>query len=108
MKNIIVATILMLCCQAVMAAGWSGDLTVTATFTEDSDLIVIATSGGGVYTSGCAANAWIFTTTTDARRARAYATILAALAAGKTIKLWYTDACTTWGYHEAKSVQILN
>lgn len=108
MKNIIVATILCLSCQTVMAAGWTGDLTVTAAFTEDSDFIVINTSGGGIYTSGCTANAWVFTGSTDARRAREYATVLAAIAAGKSIRFWYTDTCGIWGYHQAYSVMIVN
>lgn len=108
MKNIIVPTILLLFCQAVTASGWTGDLTVTSAFTEDSDNIVIATSGGGVYTSGCTANAWVFAASSDPRRAREYATVLAAIAAGKSIRFWFTDTCGIWGYHQAFSVMIVN
>lgn len=108
MKNIIVAAILYLFCQAVMAAGWTGDLNVTSAFTEDSDFIVVNTSGGSTYTSGCTANVWVFIGSTDARRAREYATVLAAIAAGKSIRFWYTDTCGIWGYHQAHSVMIVN
>jgi hypothetical protein len=90
------------------AAGWSGDLTVTSSFVEGtSDLIAVFTDGGSAYTSGCLANNWLITTTTDARRARVYATIMTALATGQKIRLWYTDTCATWSYHEATSVMLV-
>lgn len=91
------------------AAGWSAELTVTSVFTEAStDLIVVYTSGGGVYATGCAANSWIFPASTTARASRGYATLLAAVATGKKIKFWFSDTCSTWGFHEGTSVMLVN
>ena len=90
------------------AAGWTPALTVTEAFTENSDLIVIYTSDGGGYTSGCAANSWIFVADNDARRGRAYATVLAAIATGKKLQFWYADSCAVWGFHQATSVKLVN
>src|SRR4051812_5250760 len=90
------------------AAGWSGDLTVVSTITQGSDdLVIIQTTDGAGYTTGCIANYWIFTADTDARRSRAYATILTAIATGQKIRLWYTDTCTAWSYHQATNVMLL-
>lgn len=49
---------------------------------------------------------WGLVGDTDARRARMYATALAAIAAGKTVRFWYTDTCGLWGFHAAQSVMI--
>jgi hypothetical protein len=48
----------------VHAAGWSAPLTIDRSFTENSDLIVIYTLGGGVYSPGCESNTWSFHETT--------------------------------------------
>jgi hypothetical protein len=89
------------------AAGWSQPMTVTSAFTETDDLIVFSTSDPTVYTPGCIAGAFIFSTSsTDAQRARVWATLLTALATGQKIALWYSDACTTWSYHLATSVKL--
>jgi hypothetical protein len=91
------------------AAGWSADLTVSNAFVEgNNDLIVIYTSNGATYTSGCLVNSWIFIADTDARRSRAYATIVAALTSGKKIRFWYGDSCSVWDYHSASSVMLVN
>ena len=90
------------------SAGWTPELTVSSAFTENSDLVVIYTSGGGAYTPNCSANAWIFVGDTDARRGRAYATIMTAIATGKKVKFWYGDVCAAWGYHQATSVMLVN
>lgn len=89
------------------AAGWTEPLTITQAFVEDSDLVVIYTSGGIQSTSGCAANAWIFVAATDERRARAWATILSAQMGGRKIKFWVTDTCAAWDYHKATAVMLL-
>lgn len=90
------------------AEGWSGELIVDQVITEGkTDLIVIYTSGGDVYTSGCLANKWSFTADNEDRRGRAYSTAMTALASGKKIKLWYTDTCGSWSYHEATSIMLL-
>ena len=89
------------------AGGWTPPLTVSSTFTEASDIIVVYTSDGSVYTAGCAANSWIFAADTDPRRARMYATILTAIATGKKIQFWYSDSCGTWSYHQATSVMLV-
>lgn len=90
------------------ASGWTSDLTVTSVFVEaTSDLVVIYTSGGSAYTSGCTTNLWIFTGTTDARRGRALSVALSALTTGKQIRMWYTDSCANWSYHEATALMIV-
>jgi hypothetical protein len=95
--------------QKGYAAGWSADLTVVNAFVEgNTDLIVVSTSNGASYTSGCTVNSWIFVADTDARRSRAYATIVAALTSGKKIRFWYGDSCSTWNYHSASSVMLVN
>jgi hypothetical protein len=89
------------------AAGWTAPLTVSHAFTEESDLIVVYTTDGlGQWTPGCSAHTWIFRASTDARRGRAWATVLAALASGQKIAFWYTDSCGTWGYHNATSIML--
>ena len=89
-----------------LAAGWTEPLTITRAFTEDSDHIVIYTSGGSQYTPGCSANTWIFVAATEERRARGWATILSALLAGKKLQFWVSDTCAVWSYHKATSVLI--
>lgn len=91
------------------AGDWTPPLTVSYAFTEaTSDLVVFTTAGGGQYASGCAVNAWMFNGTTEARRARGYAALLTAVAGGKRVRLWFDDNCTTWGYHSATAVMVLD
>lgn len=93
---------------ATEAAGWSNPVLVTATFTEGtSDLIVIHTDQAGALTPGCLVDRWTFLADSEARRGRAYATILAAASSGQRIRLWYNDVCGTWGYHQAASVMLV-
>jgi hypothetical protein len=82
-------------------------MTISSAFTEDSDMIVIYTADATPYTPGCSGGNWIFNTTTDARRARAWATVLTAIAAGHKVSFWYGDSCTTWGYLSVMSVKII-
>jgi hypothetical protein len=107
MKKILLATILALASTAATAAGWSDPLTVEYGFVENTDLVVIYTTGGGTYASGCTPNAWIFRADSDARRGRAWATVLTALTTGQKIRLWYNDTCGTWSYHDATSIMLL-
>src|SRR5688572_23207393 len=100
MKRILVAASTMLFALSAHAAGWSAPLTIDRSFTENSDLIVIYTLGGGVYSPGCESNTWIFVASSETRRARAWATILTAQANGQKVQLWFTDSCTTWSFHE--------
>lgn len=88
------------------ASGWSPPLTVESAFTEDSDMIVIYTSDAGVYTPGCSQNAWVYRATTETRRARAWATVLAALTSGQELRLWYSDNCSSWSYHDATAIML--
>jgi hypothetical protein len=90
------------------AAGWTSELTVPSAFTENSDLVVVYTVDAGVYTPGCVADAWIFRADTDARRGRGYATVLTALATGKKIRFWFNDICSTWNFHDATAVMLVN
>ncbi len=91
------------------AAGWSQPLNIDRLMTEGTtDLIVIYTTGGAEYTTGCTIDAWIFEADTDHRRNRVYSTLLAAFAGGKQVSLWYTDTCASWSFHNATSVRIHN
>jgi hypothetical protein len=91
------------------ASGWTGELNITSAFTEGkTDWLIVYTSNGGAYASGCSVNNWVFSFDTSARGARAYATILAAMASGKKVKFWYSDTCGVWSYHEATSVMLVN
>jgi hypothetical protein len=107
MKNMLAGLALWFVTANASAAGWSGPLTVEYGFVENSDLIVIYTSGGGTHVPGCTPHAWVFRADSDARRARGWATILAALTTGQRIQLWYNDNCGTWSYHEAASIMLL-
>ena len=91
------------------AQGWSDALTVKSTMTEGmTDLIIATTEGDTIYTTNCVANQWIFKSDAEDRRNRAYSTLMAAVASGKKVKLWYTDSCSSWNYHEATSVSLHN
>jgi hypothetical protein len=108
MNRAIYSVTLLLCCGVANAAGWTSELTVTGAATEGtSDLLIFGTSDGAGYTTGCLINSWIFTASTDARRGRAYGTLLAALASGQKVRLWYTDTCAQFSYHEATSVMLV-
>jgi hypothetical protein len=104
--RITISALLLMMAGSLQAAGWSSPLTIDRSFTENSDLIVIYTVEGGVYTPGCHASSWIFVASSDARRSRAWATILAAQATGQKVQLWFTDQCTTWSYHEASAIML--
>ena len=106
MKPFIAGLAMMLVSISSHAAGWSAPVTIDRSFTENSDLIVIYTLEGGVYTPGCTANTWIFVANSETRRARAWATILTAQATGQKVQLWFTDTCTTWNYHEVSSIML--
>jgi len=93
--------------QPAMASGWTPELTITSAFTEDSDILVIYTSGGSVYTPGCTANDWIFRASNEDRRGRAWATILSGLTTGMKIKFYYGDTCDSWNFHKATAVTLV-
>jgi hypothetical protein len=107
LKNVIATPVLLLAGAVTHAAGWTPPLTVERAFTEESDLLIVYTSGGTEYTSGCAANAWSINVSSETRRSRAWATILAALTTGQKIQFWYRDYCGVWNYHDATSVMLL-
>ena len=52
------------------AAGWSASLVVTRAFTEDTDEIILYTTGGSQYVPGCVIDSWTLPMGTEARRAR--------------------------------------
>lgn len=107
MLKTFIATALLLMAGNLQAAGWTSPLTVDRVFTENSDFIVVYTVEGGTYTSGCHPNAWIFSANSDARRGRAWATLLTAQTTGQKIQLWFTDQCAVWSYHETASIMLL-
>lgn len=89
------------------AEGWTGDLTIHMAFTEDSDLLVVSTTDGTQHTPGCVVNQWIINAATEERRSRAWATILTAIGTGKKIRFWSKDTCSTWSYHSAYAVMLV-
>jgi hypothetical protein len=104
----VLASIAVAALSSQALAAWTPPITISSAFVEDSDIIVLYTSDASVYTSGCAAGAWMFrVSSTDAKRARVWATVLAAIAAGNKISLWYGDACAPWNYHEFSSIKII-
>ncbi|GLQ72198.1 hypothetical protein [Vibrio penaeicida] len=106
-KKLLCASLFVLSASS-FAQGWTEPLTVESVFTEGkTDLIVIQTSGGSVYTNSCVANKWMFKSDTDARRGRAYSTAMSALVSGNKIKLWFTDSCESWSYHGATSIMLI-
>jgi hypothetical protein len=103
---IFLALLCLCAAPAAQAGSWTIPLTVERAFTEDSDLILIYTAGASQYTAGCTANHWIFVGANEARRGRAYATLLTAIASGKKVSFWVQDECASWAYHRVSAVQI--
>jgi hypothetical protein len=102
-----IALLLLLTAGSSQAAGWSELLTVEKAFTENSDAIVIYTSGGnGAYSSGCVTHHWVFTASSETRRARAWATILTALTTGQKLQLWFTDSCAVYSFHDSSALML--
>ena len=109
MRKRVLATLLLCATSVCQAAGWTQPMTVTSAFTETDDMIVFGTSDTTVYTPGCAAGAFIFSTaSTDAQRARVWAALVTALATGQKISVWYSDTCTTWNYHLTTTVKLFS
>jgi len=106
MKRFLIMSIL-LSAGSVNAAGWTGAMTISRVFTENTDNIVVYTVEGAVYTPGCVGASYIFHAPTEAQRARAYATLLTAISTGQKVQLWYLDACTTWSFHDVTAVMLL-
>jgi hypothetical protein len=86
-------------------AQWTGEMTITSAFVEDSDAIVIYTAGGSTYQ--CTNNSWVFAAANEDRRGRAWATVLTALSLGKKIKFWFSGGCGAFGFHQASAIQII-
>jgi hypothetical protein len=107
MRRLLMAAGLIVIGSVAHGAGWTPPLTVESGFTENSNDLIIITSGGAVYTTGCSQNNWVFRANSDAQRGRAWATILTALASGLRVKFWYTDNCGTYAYHDAIAVMIV-
>jgi hypothetical protein len=102
-----ISALLLFVTGSVQAAGWSEALTVDRAFTENSDAIVIYTSGGnGAYSSGCVTHHWVFTASSETRRARAWATILTALTTGQKIQFWFTDSCAVYSFHDSSALML--
>lgn len=108
MKHLFLAVLAVAAVTEANAGGWTGDLTVISAFTEGhTDLVIAYTTGGATYTAGCAANSWALVADSDARRGRAYATLLTALATGQKVRFWYADSCPIWGYHGMTTVMLM-
>ncbi len=115
MKVLILLGLLVLS-GAATAQGWTDELFVDGVLTEGtSDMIIISVKGvlpendNKRYTTDCSANGeWIFKDTSSAgdRKNRAYSTAMAAFMSGSKIKLWYTDECDAWSYHQATAIKL--
>jgi hypothetical protein len=94
--------------QGALAGGWTPPMTISSAFVEDSDLVVVYTSDTTAYIPGCGGGSWMFrVTSTDARRARVWATLLTAIASGQKVSFWYGESCAAWNYLEFSAVKIL-
>jgi len=106
LKSLITSTLLF-AAGATHAAGWSEPLTVDRAFTENSDAIVIYTSGGnGAYSAGCVTHHWVFTANSETRRGRAWASILLALSTGQKVQFWFTDSCAVYSFHDSAAIML--
>lgn len=103
--GIAVATLWMVIPQTANAQ-WTGEMTITSAFAEDSDALVVYTAGGG--NNGCIANSWVIAAANEDRRARLWATVLTALSLGKKVKFWFSGGCGAFGFHQASAVQIIS
>ena len=97
-----------------LGAGWAGDFEVTGVMSEGtSDLVIISVDAVNPlndkeYTSGCTVNGeWIFKADDPDKINRAYSTAMTALVSGKYIRLWFTDDCGAWSYHQATAIKLL-
>lgn len=109
LRTLLVTTLLSIFSTNALAVGWSDELTVTQIMTEgNTDIIAIYTEGGSSYTTGCLVDKWIFLADNEDRRNRAFSVVLAAIASGKKITLWYSDTCTSWSYHGATSIRLID
>ncbi|MBT9494364.1 MAG: hypothetical protein IV107_18915 [Paucibacter sp.] len=107
-KKLILAPLFALSAGLATASGWTEPLTIVSAFVEDSDYVIVYTSGGRQYVLNCGLNQWNFVANGEPRKNRAWATILTAIATGKKISFWYGDTCGVWGYHQATAVQLVN
>jgi nucleotide-binding universal stress UspA family protein len=106
-KQVLVVLALMVGTVPAFAAGWTPAVSITSAFTEDSDAIFVYAADPAVYTAGCYPGAWVFSTASETRRARAWATALAAIAAGYKVSFWYTDSCAVYGFHSFSAIRIV-
>ena len=103
----IFGAVLALSIPSVAQANWTDPLTVNGGFVENSDMIVIHTLETTAYGGpGCVSTRYIFYAANDDRRARAWATVLTALTAGRKVRLWYSGSCTAWGYVDVTAILI--
>jgi hypothetical protein len=107
MTRYLVGVILAVLAVPAWSGGWTPAVSITSAFTEDSDAIFVYTADPTVYTPGCYQGAWVFGTSTETRRARAYATALTAIAAGFKVSFWYTDTCAVYGFHTFSAIRII-
>jgi hypothetical protein len=109
MKRATAVLALMLAMETASASGWTPPTTIVSAYVEDNDLVIVQTDNQTTFTAGCTGGAWVFKLpSTDARRARVWATILTAIASGKQISFWYSDTCAILNYHEFVSVKIIS
>ncbi len=110
MTKVVFFIFLSLFSMLVYSESWTGDLTVKQMFTEGTtDLVAVYTEGhtAEAYADGCTVGHWVFEANSEERRSRGYSTLMAALASGKKIKIWYSDTCGSWSWHKAKSIMLV-
>jgi hypothetical protein len=105
--SLMVAVIAVTTSTLAQAQTWSQEVTIAGAYTEDSDAIIVYTTGSPNYVSGCVTNSWSFTASTEERRARMWATILTALTSGTKVKFWVAGDCGAYSYHHATAVQLV-
>jgi hypothetical protein len=108
MKRLLISLLLAAFAATASAGNWTPPITVTSAFTEDSDILAVYTSDTTVYVPGCGGGTWMYSVASpETRKARVWATILAAIAAGHKVSFWYQDSCATWGFHHFTAVKIV-
>ena len=106
MKKIVLILILSFP-RLALAGGWTDSLEIEKIQVYgSSDMILVYTKGGSVYTQGCEANRWQITATDAEGRNRVYSTLLAAYMSKQKVAFWYGDTCGLWSYHTSNIINI--
>lgn len=92
--------------NSALGLAWTSEYLMIESMVVEQNHILVYTTGGGVYATGCLANNWFITGSDDAELNRLLSTLMTAMASKKKIKFWYEDDCGSWDYHKSSSVKI--